>query len=198
MLQPGDILAHYGRGWMSRVISLAQIPQWGFGWPPSHVSIVIDHHRYGQVIAHSTTLCPIPCVVQHKQVSGCQAQRPDELLKALDDRIDLYRLTEDWTLRYDERERLANTLIAMIERGTSYHTLGAIRSARPIGLFRFFPATVRNRIFCSAFIYAGLQKTNRNRVPLDNPHRFSPARLLRTCMSTGVYECVGDAREHLE
>ena len=77
--EPLDIAACYGTGFTANAIrwgtaSLLAPPRLRIG--PSHVAVLCEFH--GRMVwIESTTLCPHPCVIMARPITGCQAHLPE-------------------------------------------------------------------------------------------------------------------------
>jgi hypothetical protein len=199
-LRPGDILACSGRGWTGRLIQFATaslLAPAGLRVPPSHVAIVCRHHA-ATLWVESTTLCPHPCLLRGRVVSGAQAHLPEARLHDYEDdggTVDIYRLVPIDTLSSAEAELLRRILIEhFVLREIGYDLGGAALSGtRLLQLTRLFPGACLEQLFCSELIAAVLMRLGRlNRA---NPTCFNPGRLLRTLVRQGTYFHAGRLRE---
>jgi hypothetical protein len=183
-LQPGDVLAFWGEGWMSRLISWGTLPQYGWRPAPSHVALVIHAPDRGPVIFESTTLRASPCLVHERPVRGCQFHTVSQILRE-PGRARVLRLAPDWTLTPEESLKLWASADLKVRAGIDYDVLGAVRSGRLFAFRRLFPAAALETLFCSELVASHLQLVDR--FPLENPSRHSPARLVRTLLDIGLY-----------
>lgn len=195
--QPGDILACYGADWGSRGISLATssiLAPAGLHYAPSHVGIVVREESVtsDHLVIESTTLTRRPCVVLGKQVSGLQAHLPFLRVKdyeAAGGSVSTLRLTRANRLTRSESAWLTRTCLDWVRDETPYDILGAALSGtRVYQALRIFPSADSESLFCSEFLAYLLQSICRmNR---SNPSRYSPGRLVRELVKTGVYEII--------
>jgi len=194
----GDVLCCYGTDWLSRAIRVKT--SWPFDpcsvWdPPSHIGIITDDASLGRVLVESTTICAAPCLVARRRKSGIQVHPPDERVADYTrpgGRVDVYRQVGIHRLGETEIHRLNLALRELIEEGAEYDKLGALISGLALSsVTRWSNASLRT-LFCSELVAAVLMRVNLlNR---DNPMRYSPGRLLRELLRTGVYRRV---RQHL-
>lgn len=193
--EPGDLAACHGTDWTGRAISLMTascLAPRGLRFGPSHVAILC---RFEQTMiwVESTTLCPHPCLVRNRPISGAQAHHPaDRIHDYTHSRghVDLYRLTALNRFSAEESGLLTSLLVDQIVRGeTSYDLRGALYSGtRALHLTRLFPVADLERLFCSELVAALLMRMGR--MNHANPTCFNPARLLRVLVETGQYRRV--------
>lgn len=196
--QAGDILAFYGRGAVSRLISLWTTDPLRFQVGPSHVGIVCNYtgpEHTGPLLVESTTLNDRPCLIRKLHVRGVQAHDPAIRINGYNGRVDLYRLVPIWRLDQGESELLTQILVEhFVRKGVAYDTGGALLSGtRVFKLTRLFPAAALNLVFCSELASAVLMRLGRMNV--RNPAKYTPGALVRQLVRTGVYERVGNARD---
>ena len=195
-LQPGDVMACWGRDWISRGITFGT---WSLFGPrglrlgPSHVAIIC--HRAGEPAwVESTTMAPHPCLVRGEHAAGVQVHQPDNRIRdylAQGGKVIRYALSPINRLTGSESELLTKILLEkFVDRGINYDLGGALISGtRVFQLLRSFPGADLNRLFCSELVSAVLQRLGRlNRT---NPTRHNPARLLREAVRQGVYRNEG-------
>ena len=193
--QPGDLIACSGTDWVSRGIQLATWSPYaarGLRFGPSHVAIISESDR-GLLWVESTTLCPHPCLIRGKHVSGCQAHAPADRVRdylAAGGTVDVYRLTEINQLDQAERRLLRRILFQhFLFSSVGYDLGGAILSGtRAIRWLGLLPGADLHSLFCSELVAAILMRLNR--MNHANPTGFSPARLLRTLVTLGKYHRV--------
>lgn len=190
---PGDLVACYGNDWTGKVIScltasIASPKRLRFG--PSHVAVMCEHHGRN-VWVESTTLCPTPCLIQGKRVTGAQVHRPEDRIQDYvrnGGRVDLYRLTPINRLLPEESRLLTTILIEQFIRNPSdYDLVGAILSGTKfLQATRFFSIADLNETFCSELVSAVMMRLNR--MNHANPAKFHPAHLMRTLVRSGKYQ----------
>ena len=175
----GDIIGFSGDSWLSFGISVATlgIPFWDL----SHVGI-IGEHEGDLLLFESTTLNDSPCVIQEKRVSGVQAHRLDECVKAYRGKAWLYPL---FRATYpQESKRLSEFLTKNL--GKDYDAIGAVRSGGFV--WAWIGSMLRRQdlssLFCSELCAAAHQHIGILRT--DNASRWSPNRLVRTERRRGI------------
>ncbi len=188
-----DLLACYSPGWTGRVISWGTASLFGprrLRIGPSHIALICQYHG-SPVWVESTTLCPHPCVILGRRISGVQAHLPE--LRIQDyihqgGRVDLYRLFPIDRLGKKESQLLSRILIRhFIGKEVTYDMGGALLSGtRLFKQTRLLPRADLNELFCSELVAAVLMRLNRmNR---DNPTRYNPACLLRQLVREGTFQ----------
>lgn len=193
--QPLDLAACYGADLTARAISygtasLLAPSRLRIG--PSHVAVMCEHHG-SMIWVESTTLCRHPCVIQRRQVSGCQAHIPEARLHdycSTYGSVDIYRLAPIERLSGEESQLLTKILVRhFIGRQVTYDMGGALLSGtRLFKRTRLLPSADLNELFCSELVAAVLMRLGRlNRA---NPTRFNPACLLRELVRQGTYRCI--------
>lgn len=193
--QPGDIAACHGTDGASRLIrwgTVSLFPPAGLRLGPSHVALLFPW-RGEMLWGESTTLCPSPCRIRGRIVSGAQAHDPAERIGqylAAGGRVDLYRLVRFHRLSATESRLLTRILLdEVIEPGIGYDFGGAALSGtRVLQRSRFFPGADLESLFCSELVAATVMRLNR--MNHANPTRYNPARLLRELVLTGKYQRV--------
>lgn len=199
-LEPGDIAACYGRGWMDRLIRLETGSL--FGPPglrlgPSHVAILastrsLNRRRLSETVwCEATTLCMRPCLLREDRVSGIQVHRPKDRIAdyvAIGGRVEIYRLVEFDRLMAPESKQLMRMVHYLSRHKVGYDYHGAVTSGTRVWKWRRSLTSDLDSLFCSEFIAAVLQRLGRmNR---RNPTVYNPASLLRELVRTGVYRRV--------
>ena len=189
--QPLDIAACYGSGLTARAISYGTaslLAPKHLRIGPSHVAVLCEFH--GRMVwVESTTLCPHPCVILNRQVSGCQAHLPEIRIHdyvTADGHVDLYRLTPIDRLSQPESQLLTRILVRhFIGRQVTYDVGGALLSGtRLFKRTRLLPKADLNELFCSELAAKVLMRLGRlNR---SNPTRYNPACLLRELVRQGT------------
>lgn len=194
-LQPGDIMACFGTDLVSRGISLQTawpLAPRGLRLGPSHVALICPQVPSGPLRwFESTTLCPRPCLIRRRRVSGAQCHEPEARVHDYvrrGGRVHVYRLSQLDQLTEGEVAHLAKMLCHVTDSALDYNTGGAIVSglrvvSRLPSLFRINGRM--DDVFCSQLIAAVLQR--RHRMNRSNPSTFNPARLLRTLVREGTY-----------
>ena len=180
--QPGDILGFSECSLSGAAINLAT---WGCpGWGLSHVGIVaMRPGTTRQLLWESTSLCPLPCDIQARVVSGVQAHRLWARLRTFAGRVWVYRLTTPLT----EAESTRLSLFVWTHLGVSYDFLGAFRlRVTPLGLLEqlLCPEELHS-LFCSELLAAALRHIGRHGD--HNASRWSPNRLCRHLVRAGIY-----------
>jgi len=189
-LEIGDILACYGTDLVSRIISAAtcspcQRPFYG----PSHLA-TITRFQDRHVWSESTSLGRLPCQYRGIIVAGVQIHDPGERIAEYLQHggyVEIYRLTKYW--KFSPLEAAAFSQI-FTEQFLSvphlYDYSGAVLSgSRCYQLSKCFPAANLESLFCSELVAALLQRLQR--LPLSNPTRWNPSRLLRQLIADGIY-----------
>ena len=190
---PGDIAACYGTDWTSKFITYGTASLFAprrLRLGPSHVAVMCQYHGTN-IWVESTTLCPTPCLIQGRQLSGTQAHRPaDRIRNYLDQggHVDVYRLTAMNRLTPDESRLMSEILVEQfLKNSVQYDLSGALLSGtRFLQLTRIFPETRLNELFCSELVSAVTMRLNRMNHAI--PGRYHPGRLLRTLVRLGKYE----------
>lgn len=191
--EPLDIAACHGTGLAAQTIRYATAallapPRLRIG--PSHVATVCEYQQQ-MLWIESTTLCPHPCEITGRRITGCQAHHPETRIAdylAAGGRVDLYRLSPIEKLSRDERDLLSRILVRhFVGREITYDLGGALLSGtRLFKLTRLLPAADLHALFCSELVAAVCMRLGRmNRA---NPTRYSPAGLLRELVRQGTYQ----------
>lgn len=185
----GDILAFYGTSWFSKTIRAVTASLFGpLKLGPSHVGIVIYHHGIPLVI-ESVTSQGVRCAISGRYIYGVQARIPkrriEETVKS-GGRVELYRLAPIDKLRLGESSLLDRLVVEnLIGKPVPYDIPGAIVSVlSSLKLVRLGLVADLSAVFCSevvAKLYMRLGKLN-----LANPTTFTPAKLCRRLLRTGV------------
>ena len=192
--QTGDLFACYGSGQLPRLITWATASLFapaGLRIGPSHVAICCPDHTGQPLWVESTTLSALPCsITGRKFPAGAQAHDPARRIQELQHtggEVRQYRLTPIFQLDQRETCLLRRILIHHFVRAElPYDLRGAITSGTR--LFRLLPWLVSDvsTLFCSELIAAALMRLGR--LPLTNPARYHPARLLRELVRNGTYQ----------
>ncbi len=188
-LAPGDVAACYGADPISRLISYGTAslvpPMLG----PSHVAFITDLTHGGRPLwVESTTSCRRRCLINGTTTRGAQAHDPERRIQdycQAGGRVDIYSPTDLRHYSPAELRRIREILIARFVRNNIHYDLrGAIISGTR--LLRLLPGDDIERLFCSELIAAMLAALGR----LNNgiAGRYSPQRLIRELVRTGVYE----------
>jgi len=189
--QPLDLAACYGADWTGRLISYGTaslLSPRRLRVGPSHIALICEQHGT-PVWVESTTLCPHPCVILGRPVSGVQAHLPEMRINdyvQAGGRVDLYRLSPIDRLSQPESELLTRILIRhFIGRQVTYDLGSALLSGtRLFKRTRLLPRADLNELFCSELVAAVLMRLGRlNRA---NPTRYNPACLLRQLVREGT------------
>ena len=204
--ETGDILACYGSGLVSKVITVGTsslLAPRGTRIAPSHVAIVAKTGAADLPLwVESTSLSTQPCVIRGEPVSGVQAHFIEDRAKEYlyrEGKVFVFRLTELDRLSSEEEILLIRIVKHLINSRASYDTKGALISGtrvfkrtRLLELFSSMLEVDLNSLFCSELIAAVLMRLGRmNR---DNPTKFSPASLVRELISQGTYSIEGEVR----
>jgi len=191
--EPLDIAACYGTGFTANAIrwgtaSLLAPPRLRIG--PSHVAVLCEFH--GRMVwIESTTLCPHPCVIMARPITGCQAHLPEIRIHDYvtgGGHVDLYRLAPIEKLSRAESELLTRILVRhFIGKQVTYDLGGALLSGtRLFKRTRLLPSADLNELFCSELVASVCMRLGRmNR---SNPTRFNPACLLRELVRHGTFQ----------
>lgn len=164
------------------------------GFLPSHVGVCADYetevdHKTGApprartLLFESTTLCPQPCFISGKQVSGVQAHLPEQRIAAYPGRA--WRLRLRRPLDSEQSRGLSDFLISQIGMPYNYR--------RAVALAGFFWGRFAHSLdplpetwFCDELCIEALKTVNR--VGVDNdPEDFSPATFAHLVLHSG--EC---------
>ena len=204
-LHAGDLIACWSPGRIGWAISLGTaslLGPRGLRWGPSHVAIIADRPtltgRRERLWVESTSLCRHACLVRGRPVVGVQAHRPATRLAdyaVAGAAVRRLRPTPINRFSTDEAALLSHILVQHV-LGTPrpYDLTGALLSGVSglsvgLGLGRRLCELIGadlGDLFCSELAAAVLMRLGRmNRA---DPALFSPARLLRTLVRTGVYE----------
>ena len=185
-LQPGDIVCCWGTDRVSRVISL--MTSWssfwfapaGLRWSPSHVAFVVGERTTTDPLLwyESTTLA--------QGFSGVQVHQPANRWADYQGRCVVYRLTEGNELEAEQIQRLQRRLRRMIETQVPYDLRGAVLSGTAF-IQRWLPSRTQ-ALFCSELIARLLQEVGK--LNWTSVSKYSPGRLLRTLVWSGIYERV--------
>lgn len=186
LLQPGDVIgfsACNAKGALIRLCTGGLLCTGGI----SHVAIAVEwpgHKR--PLLCESTSLCPRPCVVQGRPVSGVQMQYTRRRLIEYHGRAYHYPLARPLppaTSRY-------LTAFAQEFLGTRYDFRGAI-AARHTPLARWFRAAENlDELFCSEWVATCLRRVHR--LTSENASAWSPNGLAKHLVRSGV--CGAPAR----
>lgn len=186
--EPGDILAFYGRGTISRTIELFTgsptliPPFWRLA--PSHVGIVWPMYNHGPLLVESTTLCDLVCRLNKEKRKGVQFHRPEDRLAVYPGHVARIRLANGWKI--DEAEADFITGWFYHRRKLTYDARGAICSGtRVLKWTRLLPTADLGSQFCSELCAAALMRIGR--LPIDNPTVYNPASLVAQLIRSGVY-----------
>jgi hypothetical protein len=193
--EPGDIVACWGSGATSRIISVGTASPFGpreLRVGPSHVAIIANYSGY-PCWFESTSMCDRPCLIRLQPVDGCQVHTPEGRVNdylSAGGKVAIYRLTPTDSLSEAESNLLTRILVKHFVRpGLCYDTAGAVLSGtRLLKWSRFAPGADLHSLFCSELIakmYMRLGRLNR-----DNPTRFNPASLCRQLVREGTVELV--------
>lgn len=196
--QPGDLAACFGPGLVGRGISLvtaSPLAPRRLRLGPSHVAILASMDC-APTWVESTTLSRHPCSLAGIVRSGVQAHRPEHRVAEYvqsGGRVDCYRLAPMFSFSSTESTMLSWILRThFLSRLVDYDVGGALVSGTRVWqLLRSFPGADMNRVFCSELCAAVLMRLGR--MPLDNPTRYNPARLLRRLVRMGIYSFAGEA-----
>ena len=190
---PLDLAACYGTDPTARAITwltASPLAPHRLRLGPSHIAVICEH-RGTPVWVESTTLCPHPCAILGRSVSGCQAHLPEI---RIDDyvssggRVDFYRLSPIDRLSEAESEMLTRIFVRhFIGREITYDVGGALLSGtRLFKRTRLLPSADLNELFCSELAAKVLMRLGRlNR---DNPTKYNPASLLRELVREGTVQ----------
>ena len=191
-MQPGDLVACWSPDLTGRLISLATAQPWaprGLRWAPSHVAVICRHA--GQPLwVESTTLCERPCALTGRPAVGVQSHRPEARLAdyaAGGGHVQRFTLTPINRLSGDESDLLTHILVQhFLHRASPYDLTGAVLSGWRCGrrVQSLFGADL-GEVFCSELAAAVLMRLAR--LSRADPASFSPGRLLRRLVRTGVY-----------
>jgi hypothetical protein len=185
-LQPGDIIAFYGRDWRSRIIEFAT-----FG--PSHVGIIAEWDvtrsdgtiSREMVLVESTTMSPHYCLHTGQLIDGVQVQWPSMRIEDYDGRAKLFRLAPLNSLTSSQSQLLTLMLRKLI--GTGYGMAGALWSgSRVLKYLSWFGYSDDGTMFCSQLIAKCLMKFGL--LPLGNSGWYNPGSLLRTLLMCNSYQ----------
>ena len=185
----GDVLAFVGDGFTSRAIELGTYltswPWWSLKLPPSHVGIIAEYQGR-KVLVESTTLCPHSCLVLGKRHKGVQVQDPTQRVIDYGGRCEVWRLLPKYRLDLLERRKLSAFLLECVTEEDDYDMLRAVLSGTNFASRWFDPAP--HQQFCSMLCYSALEHIHR--LPITNPARINPARLLRWMSYVGKFGVV--------
>lgn len=185
-LQPGDIVAFYGRDWRSLVIQFAT-----FG--PSHVGIIAEWEltmpdgtiSHEMVLVESTTMCQHYCLHTQRLIDGVQVQWPSLRIDDYEGRAKLFRLSPDASLTPSQSTLLTTMLRRLV--GTSYDMAGAFWSGSNfLKYVPWFGYSDGGTLFCSQLIAKCLMKFGL--LPLGSPGWYNPGSLLRTLLMCNSYQ----------
>ncbi len=166
----GDLLFFYSTSLESRII------EWGT-WGPSHVGMIVEIHGEPMIV-ESTTLCPLPCEIAKRPVSGVQAHRPEIRLAGYNGRVRLAAITDECSLSHAESVLLEHIVMGHW-MGEPYDLRGAISSGRT-WLHMLGLGDDLGSVFCSALCARLLMRMNR--MNWDKAKHYSPVKLLRTVL----------------
>lgn len=120
-LKPGDLVGFSSWDWSGVIINIGT-----YGVPFIHLSHIgiMAEHMGKLVLFESTTLCPIPCMIQGKRVGGAQAHPLEDRIETYPGRVYHYPLMK--SLNCAPAIDLSNFLHSQI--GRPYDMLGAVHS----------------------------------------------------------------------
>lgn len=187
--QPLDIVACWGRDYMSRLITAGTY--WPrrpreLRWGPSHVALVVpyrDRNRGldGLYWLESTTKCPHPCIVSNRCISGIQLHRIEDRINDYTEHggtVRTYSLQKDFRPSLVSLDYLENEIVKRdIGSKIPYDLLGAGMSRTIVlrNLLRMLGAR-RDHLFCSDLIALYLMRLGL--FPADDPDAYYPGKLL--------------------
>ena len=178
-MKAGDLIGFSGASGISDLVNIATlgVPRWDL----SHVGILAEY-KGETLLFESTTLDPLPCVIQQKLFNGVQAHRLDEVVKNYQGRVWEYPLARP--LYPHENARLSEFLVRMI--GTPYDAMGAMRSA-DLGL-SYVEAMLSpeglHQVYCSELCARAYEEIGAATECLRG--RFNPNRLARHLRHHGL------------
>ena len=172
-IEPGTIVAFWGRGLVSRAISLGTSrPVAPFTWAfsPSHVGIMLNDRE----LLESTTMA---------ETSGVAIRDIAGRAKAYGGYIKYITPAPAWSLSVEERD-LMNRMSQRVY-GKDYDVVEA--AVAGTNLVRRLPYRVfdERALFCSELVGWILQRLGR--VPLGHPARWTPGGLCRWLLRNGIY-----------
>ena len=184
---PGDLVLFAGQGFESRWIALVTcrplellLGRWF-----SHIGVCARDQQGRVLLFESTTLCDLPCEIQHRKMCGTQAHLPAERIASYAGNAWRLRLAERETLSEPESRRLSDFLLSEI--GRPYDYAGAMISATwRLRLSSWLYPTLK-RLFCSYYVMAALKDIGKVDKDL-NPRAFNPARVARDLQTWGSYQ----------
>lgn len=159
-------------------------PFYGFMLGPSHVAMVWQTERDGVELAESTTLAKHPCTIQGKLHDGFQSQKIETRINEYKGTIWHLPIAPIWRMNPAELFLLQH-LIRDELIGRPYDYPGAAISGTRF-VKRLYARPALAQLFCSEIVAALLQRFYR--LPLEHPTRYSPARLLRAAVASGVWQ----------
>lgn len=164
----GDLLLWSGRTWQARAIQSLTCSwrQLFTGQWFSHVGI-LGHH--GRLLLHweSTTLCPLPCFIQGRLVSGVQCHDPYREIREYDGSVWHLELRDP--LKRWQQDRLGFLLESYL--GTDYDLPGAL-TAGTTWLKRLMDPDA-STLFCDEYVAMAL--IDLHIVDGFNPSTITPA-----------------------
>lgn len=172
---PGDLLACYGDGLLSRAIEWAT-------WGPSHVAQV--YADAGNVLVYeSTSLCRRPCLVAGRVVEGVQVHRPHERVEDYGGRVEVWRPVPVWAWKAEQAAEVAQIVGYYTgAEAQHYDFLRATLSATTWFKRCFYPDAGSK--FCSELIAMVLQRIC---WPVTgNPAYYTPGGLVRQLRRLGL------------
>lgn len=183
----GDQLYFFGTDPLSRAIAYRTCSWWQWLKGPvfSHVAICADVEIKGERpqvwLFESTTLCSLPCLMQHKPVSGVQCHMPDERVKEYPGSVWRLRLTQPLTC--DQSGELSDFLRS--EVGKPYdRDRAALLASWHLWAAPFLEPTPNAR-FCSELVGEGLKRVSRIGADHD-PESLSPNSLASLQLHSGA------------
>jgi len=203
-LQPGDVVACYGRGLVSRIISLGTSTPFarrGLRYAPSHVALI---SRFGNSLKYwveSTTLAPRPCVFTGRKTRGIQIHKIEDRVKDYayyGGRVVIFRPVPIDKFSEEQSLELTRLVRWFLVEGATYDTAGALISGTRVFKRTRILSLLSNHLngvdldslFCSELVAALLQRLGKmNRA---NPTQYSPASLVRELVDQGVYKIAGE------
>ena len=195
-LAAGDVIGCWSPDSLGRLITWATASPLGparLRLPPSHVAIIIEHDGEPMWV-ESTTLCPHTCTLTETRRRGVQMHPPGLRLEdycRIGGRVERFMLAP--IQRFSDSESALLTQIVtrhLIGEARRYDLLGAALSGWRLGrrLQRLIGADL-DALFCSELVAALLMRVGR--MNHADPALFSPGRLLRQLVQTGVYRPAG-------
>ncbi len=175
-IQAGDILAFYGRGFISRAIEIATLG-------PSHVAQIAEDPHVGLVLWEATTLCELPDLYEGKQKNGVQAHDPFDRVRSYEGEI--YRLRPTVLWKFNAADKVLQQWVCRTLHAATYDYEGAGLSGTRFIKRHWLPYPNFHAVFCSEFCVATLMRLSR---PLaGNPRGYNPAGMVRAIQNCGAY-----------